>query len=463
LKPLAKGGMAEVLLARTVGIKGFERYVVVKRIRIENGSDAQSIDMFLDEARLVASLHHRNIVQVHDVGEEAGKYFFAMEYVHGEDARTLLRHVKEKKEQIPLEHVVTIVTGAAAGLHYAHELKGPDWKPLNIVHRDISPGNILIGFDGAVKVVDFGIAKNELQSVETQAGETKGKLGYMSPEQCQAKPIDRRTDVYLLGVVLYELATVRRLFKGVSRYEVMEAIVDGKIPKPSVYRKDLPPALEAIIMKALASSPEARYQTADELRQALEEFAVSARLHVSPQRLADYVKKQFGERKEPWHEDDLPKAPEVPIRPSSPVIETAAEPTDSGPTTGTPMAWPVERTAAKRQAWILGGIGVAAIVVVFGVSIALTMSSSKHEDAAPAGRSAPAAPATVHAPSPPPPAPAPIDAGTPVVTQSVDAGVPVAKTPKGTPPTITPPKTTKTTPPKTTKPPGDDLDSPFPN
>ena len=177
LKPLAKGGMAEVFLARSLGIKGFERHIVLKFIRVEHGANPQTVEMLLDEARLVASLHHRNIVQVHDVGQAEGQYFFAMEYVHGEDARTLLRKVKDEQTQLPFQHILTMITAAAAGLHYAHEMKGHDRKNLGIVHRDISPGNILIGFDGGVKVVDFGIAKTDKQAEHTRAGEMKGKVG----------------------------------------------------------------------------------------------------------------------------------------------------------------------------------------------------------------------------------------------------------------------------------------------
>ena len=478
LKPLAKGGMAEVLLARTVGIKGFERFVVIKRIRVENGSDAKSIEMFLDEARLVASLHHRNIVQVHDVGEEDGKFFFAMEYVHGEDGRSLLRHVKEKKQQLPLEHVITIVAGAAAGLHYAHEQKGPDWKPLGIVHRDISPGNILIGFDGGVKVVDFGIAKTERQSENTQAGEMKGKLGYMSPEQCQTKTIDRRSDIYLLGIVLYELATVKRLFKGVNRFEVMSAVVDGKIPKPTIYRKDLPPALEKIILKALATKVEDRYQTAEEFRLALEEFATAAHLNLSQTRLGDFMRKQFGERKEPWLEDDLPKAPDVlPIRPSSPITPPDGVRVEPGTnetgeqSSGTPMSWPVDASIARRRAWILGGVGFAAIIGVFAAAMLMTASSSK-SDEEPAA--APAQAAKTLPPAPPKPAPVPvaIDAGV-AAAVPVDAAVVVAKPPADAAVEVkvkTPikPATGSATQVKqntTTKkkPAGDDLDAPLPD
>jgi serine/threonine protein kinase len=324
LKPLAKGGMAEVLLARTIGLGGFARHVVIKRIRVDQGSDQKSIDMFLDEARLVASLHHRNIVQVHDVGEESGKYFFVMEYVHGCDTRELLRRVKDHKAQIPLEHVITIVTAAAAGLHYAHEQRGPDRKPLNIVHRDISPGNILLAFDGGVKVVDFGIAKADARSIQTQAGQTKGKLGYMSPEQCRSLPIDRRTDIFQLGIVLYELCTVRRLFKADSRFETMQLIANETITPPTKWRADIPDDLEHIILKTLAKTPEERYQTADELRLVLEAFASRAGLGLSPGRLSDYLKEQFGEVPEPWLVDEHvpPPPPEVieRIRSSSQLI-----------------------------------------------------------------------------------------------------------------------------------------------
>ena len=300
LKHLAHGGMAEVLLARSSGIEGFERHVVIKRIRAEQARDTDFVRMFLDEARLSAALHHQNIVQVHDIGQEQGEYFFAMEYVHGEDVRTLLRQVNGRKEQIPLEHVITIVAGAAAGLHHAHEQRGPDRKPLGIVHRDVSPSNLLIGFDGGVKVVDFGIAKAAARSAETKSGTLKGKVAYMSPEQCTGKPVDRRADVFALGIVLYELATVRRLFKGDVDFLVMTALVQGVIPPPSQFRADLPPALEAIILKALATKPEDRYPTADALRLALDAFAHKAGMSISPTRLGDYVKQLFGDRVEPW-------------------------------------------------------------------------------------------------------------------------------------------------------------------
>src|SRR5260221_4617388 len=279
LKHLASGGMADVLLGRTDGIEGFERHVVVKRIRAEHAKDKRFIQMFLDEARVAASLHHQNVVQVFDIGEDNGEYFFAMEYIHGEDLRTLLSAVSKSKTHMPLGYVVAIISAAAAGLHYAHDRRSNDKKAMHIVHRDVSPSNIIIGYDGAVKVLDFGIAKAAMRQVETRSGSLKGKVSYMSPEQCKGETtIDRRSDVYSLGVVLYELATTTRLFKGDSDYLMMDAIVNGKVPLPRVRRPDLPNDLSSIIMRALPVDPNRRYQTAEELRIALDQFVIKANL-----------------------------------------------------------------------------------------------------------------------------------------------------------------------------------------
>ena len=337
VKRLAAGGMADVLLARTDGIEGFQRHVVIKRIHANLLEEPRYVKMFLDEARLAASLHHHNIVQVNDIGEEAGEYFFAMEYVHGEDARTLLVNAAKRDDKIPLEHVITIITAAAAGLHHAHDKRGADGSPLHIVHRDVSPANILVGYDGAVKVADFGIALAAHRAEQTQSGVLKGKVAYMSPEQCNCEPVDRRSDVFSLGIVLYELATIRPCFIGDNDFMTMSAIVNGKIERPSMFRPDLPHELEAIIMTALALRPEDRYQSADELRLALEHFAASAGLRTSTTALADYMKQQFGERALPWQEES--DDPEIEMtRPESTQLRT----TTPAPRSVTPA--PVKRT-----------------------------------------------------------------------------------------------------------------------
>jgi serine/threonine protein kinase len=299
LKHLASGGMADVLLARSDGIEGFERHVVLKRIRPEHARDQRFIRMFLDEARVAATLHHQHIVQVHDIGEAAGEYFIAMEYLHGEDVRTVLSAASKTRVHTPLGIAISVVSAAAAGLHYAHERTGSDMRPLGIVHRDVSPSNILVGYDGSIKVVDFGIAKAAMRE-ETRSGSLKGKLSYMSPEQCKGDSVDRRSDVYALGVVLYELATTTRLFKNDNDYVVMEQIVNGRITLPRVRRPDLPRELSDIIMQALAPDRDRRYASADELRVALDHFAARSGMVTSTSEIAAYMRKQFGERPEPW-------------------------------------------------------------------------------------------------------------------------------------------------------------------
>jgi serine/threonine protein kinase len=301
LKHLTSGGMADVLLGRAEGIEGFERHVVLKRIRSEHARDQRFIRMFLDEARVAASLHHQHIVQVYDIGESEGDYFIAMEYLHGEDVRSILSKAAKSRAHVPLGYAIAIVSAAAAGLHYAHERRGLDKRPLGIVHRDISPSNILVGYDGSIKVVDFGIAKASMRQ-ETRWSTLKGKVSYMSPEQCKGVEVDRRSDVYSLGVVLYELCTTTRLFKGESDYLVMDQIVNGRVTLPQVRRPDLPNELSAIIMRAISVDPERRYFTAEELRIALDRFAAKAGLTASTSGIAAYMRKQFGERPEPWLE-----------------------------------------------------------------------------------------------------------------------------------------------------------------
>ena len=301
VRHLASGGMADLWLARATGIEGFERHVAIKRIRREQARDQRFVQMFLDEARLAASLHHNNIATVHDIGQTGGEYFFAMEYVHGEDLRKILMHASAREQYIPIEHVMTIVLSATAALHYAHEHKA------QIVHRDVSPANVIVGYDGNVKVLDFGIAKAAHRTKETQSGVLKGKVAYMSPEQCVGQPVDRRSDLFSLGIVLYELVTVRRLFKGENDFLTMSAIIHGHIPPPSMIRPGIPRELEAIIMKALQHERPDRFQSAEEMRAACERFCVVNHIRTSTTVLADYMRSLFGMKPEPWTVDFEPE------------------------------------------------------------------------------------------------------------------------------------------------------------
>jgi tRNA A-37 threonylcarbamoyl transferase component Bud32 len=299
LAEIARGTTTDLLLARSHGMAGFERHAVIKRVRDERTSDAQFVETFLTEARLAATLHHTNIVQVQDIAQVDGVPFFAMEYVHGGDLRSVLAHVYKAGTWMPIQHVLTIGLAVAAALHHAHEQRSADGKPLYIVHRDVTPSNILIGYDGTVKVLDFGMAKAAI-TADTQVGVRKGKAPYMAPEQCQGLRTDRRSDVFALGIVLYELVTAHRLFKGASDHDTMTTIVRGTIPPPHTLREDLPRELSSVIMKALARLPADRYQTAADVAGALETYASAAGIAPSPTALATYLKQQLGERKEPW-------------------------------------------------------------------------------------------------------------------------------------------------------------------
>jgi serine/threonine-protein kinase len=300
IRQIAVGGMAELYLARTMGIEGFEKLAVVKRILPQYASNASFVNMFLNEARLAATFHHPNIAQVYDIGQEAGDYFFSMEYVHGEDLGRLVASSNEGGVPISLDAALTLAAGLCAGLHHAHEKASPEGKPLNVVHRDVSPSNVLVSYDGAVKVVDFGIARVNTTPGST-AGGLKGKISYMSPEQCRGKvTLDRRSDIFSIGTILYELTTGQLPFHDETEYAILNMIVNTDAVPPSTLVPGYPAALEAIVMRALARDPDRRYSTALELQGQLEDFAHENRLRVSPLVLARLMSTLFPARLEEW-------------------------------------------------------------------------------------------------------------------------------------------------------------------
>jgi len=266
---LATGGMAEVFLGKLVGPSGFQRPVVIKRILPHLAREPSFVRMFLDEARIVAGIRHNNVVQVHELGQDGDQLFLAMEWLEGESTDGLLRRLASRSERLDWGLCAHVIAEACAGLHAAHELTDIDGRKQLLVHRDVSPQNIFLTYGGEVKVLDFGIAKVADRESKTEAGFMKGKYAYMAPEQVRGEPLDRRCDVFALGIVLYELSTCRRLFARKSQLEVMKAICEEPLVPPSRVIAGYPPWLEQIVLKALARDRTARYETAAEMRRYL--------------------------------------------------------------------------------------------------------------------------------------------------------------------------------------------------
>ncbi|HMG57153.1 MAG TPA: serine/threonine-protein kinase [Kofleriaceae bacterium] len=283
---LARGGMGEVYLGRIVGTHGFVRPVVIKVIRTELLENERIALMFVDEARIAAGLHHRNIVQIIDFDLFDGGAFLVTEYIAGCDLRTLLHHLRAAPR---FEIAVAILTELATGLDAAHDARDGAGLPLDLVHRDVSPSNVLLGIHGEVKVADFGIAKARSRSYHTVSGSIKGKAPYMAPEQILGEPVDRRADVFSLGVLLFELTTRTRLYSAHANKIAMKHILDGHLPDPAERRPDYPAALTAVVRRALARHPDERYPTARAFADDLDRVARHQRWNLSRAGVADLV------------------------------------------------------------------------------------------------------------------------------------------------------------------------------
>ena len=295
---IAVGGMAEIFLARQAGLEGFEKTIVIKRIRPHLSKQSNFVKMFLNEAKLAAQLNHPNIVQIYDLGKIGESYFIAMEYIFGRDMRRIIPKADALGIPFPMVYALKIASSVCEGLYYAHARTDMYGNALNIVHRDVTPENIFVSFDGTVKVLDFGIAKAANQIEQTRAGEIKGKLSYMSPEQCMGKPLDNRSDIFSMGVVLYEWLTGFKLFTGDSEVAILKSITEGKIYAPSYFKADIPEGVEAILMKALEKDREKRYQTAWEMQYDLDQFLSQYEFTPSNIHLSNFLKQLFNDELE---------------------------------------------------------------------------------------------------------------------------------------------------------------------
>ncbi len=296
VQKIAEGGMAEIFLAKQLGVEGFEKNVVIKRMHAALSQSTEFVQMFLDEARLASSLVHPNIVHVLDLGLTQGYYYICMEYLAGDDLATVLRAARVRGMKLPTHIVLRIVAEAARGLHYAHEYTYSDGRPLNIVHRDVSPSNIFITYSGAVKLLDFGIAKAESTVVQTTAGIVKGKYQYMSPEQALGERVDRRTDIYALGVTAYEALTLHRPFARDTDLAILKAVLAGERPPIESLRADVPDDVCASISKAMALDVTVRYQTAAQLAEVLEAAVATVTSAASSQVLSTFLRDYFDQQ-----------------------------------------------------------------------------------------------------------------------------------------------------------------------
>jgi serine/threonine protein kinase len=266
--------MAEVFKAKSFGVAGFERIVAVKRILPTLAEDDEFITMFIDEARIAAHLTHQNIVQIYELGSNDGTFFISMEYVAGRDLRQILDHQKKLKKPLEAPKAAFIVSQVCEALEYAHRKKDPAGKDLKIIHRDVTPQNVIISYEGEVKLCDFGIAKAASRASRTQVGVLKGKFAYMSPEQVRGQPTDRRSDLFALGVIFYEMLTGERLFLGESDYSTLEAVRNARVPAPRKFNPNLTKELEEVVMKMLARDPKDRYQWASEVHEGLQDHVI---------------------------------------------------------------------------------------------------------------------------------------------------------------------------------------------
>ncbi|HSM14490.1 MAG TPA: TonB family protein [Thermoanaerobaculia bacterium] len=374
LERIAVGGMAEVWKARMRGVEGFQKTVAIKKILPHLTDSSDFVTMFIDEAKLAAQLNHTNIIHIYDLGKIGDDYYIAMEFVDGRDLRTILNTAREKSQPLPLGISLLVASKLASALDHAHRMKDFEGRPLEIVHRDVSPQNVLISFEGEVKLCDFGIVKAVSKASKTQMGALKGKLQYMSPEQAWGRPVDARSDIFSLGSLLFEMLTGRRLFAGDSEMSVLDAVREGRIQAPRDLDPRLPLEVNALVLKALAKEPGDRFETAGEMQKQLDAILSSLKPAPSQHEIAEYVHRLFGaaahapsavaEAAPAATPKPAPKpTPHAPAPPAA-IAPKPAEP-EVGATTGTAsrggdQALETPAAGGRGLLWI----GLAAVVVL---------------------------------------------------------------------------------------------------
>jgi len=440
-KEIASGGMATVHLGRIVGAGGFSRPVAIKRLHAQFARDPSFVAMFLDEARLASRIFHPNVVAPLDVVSTDGELFLVMEYVRGASLSRLLRAVISENAMVPPKIAGAILSAVLHGLHAAHEARGDRGEPLDIVHRDVSPQNVLVGVDGVARVLDFGVAKAAGRMQTTRDGQLKGKLSYMAPEQIKGEAVDRRTDIYAASVVLWETLTCKRLFKAENEANALARVLAGNVPPPSREVPGLPPAIDAVVARGIHLEPTERYATAREMAADVERALGVA----SPTDVAEWVERcaqqdlsEQAQRVGEMERSDSQSSWSMKAMRAVPALPDVAEPeTRVKPLTGPALApedprsgvssvslsqtKPPVSSDAKRSKVAVAAIAACAFFVGIVVVIASTRSASK--DSATAA-SAPLPPVASSAPSAPQPQPQPATTTQPALATAIQSAQP---------------------------------------
>jgi TonB family protein len=367
LEKIATGGMAEVWKARMRGVEGFQKIVAIKKILPHLSDNQDFIEMFVDEAKLAAQLNHNNIIHIYDLGKIQSSYYIAMEYIDGYDLKNILKKAQERDQPLSIEIALFIASKVAAALDYAHRKRDFEDKEMGLVHRDVSPQNVLISEEGDIKLCDFGIAKAASKASHTQAGALKGKLQYMSPEQAWGRNIDRRSDIFALATVLFEMLTARKLFGGDNELSILEQVREARVTKPSELNDEVTPQIDAIVLKALQKDPANRYQTAGEMQRDLDAVLYSFRPTPTSADLAIYMHRLAAstaiEPHQAHHPEPMPEpAPAAnELRPIKPAAVAAVP---SPMPAAIPAAAPAASAGAKKPPIVPIAIAAAVVIAV---------------------------------------------------------------------------------------------------
>ncbi|HSP15696.1 MAG TPA: TonB family protein [Thermoanaerobaculia bacterium] len=415
LEKIATGGMAEVWKARMRGVEGFQKIVAIKKILPHLSDNQEFIEMFVDEAKLAAQLNHNNIIHIYDLGKIASSYYIAMEYVDGHDLKTILKRAQERDHPVGPEIALFVASKVAAALDYAHRRRDFDQKELGLVHRDVSPQNVLISQEGDIKLCDFGIAKAASKASHTQAGALKGKLQYMSPEQASGKPIDRRSDIFALAAVLFEMLTAKKLFTGENEISILDQVREARITPPSKLNDEVTPDIDRVVLKALEKDPAQRYQTAGELARDIDSILYNMKPTPTSADLAIYMHRLWSEEPVVHHRveepertvvDEVPDlAAAAPPPKPAPVPVIAAHASAIAATTApgnvVMPAWDAPRPATKAKKSAAVPLSIAALLVA-GVIGGFFYFRSRGASAPAPAAGKPAAAATANTPAPSP-------------------------------------------------------------